>query len=198
MSDGITDSLPHLPAHFMLIHKKLSPLDTKNTQTSFYPPWYDRKKDTELTIAIVVRGTKHLSDAIADALLEPVEYKGGKAHSGILESGKNLAAKYVPKLKALLSASGRDKIRLTLVGHSLGAAAASIAAMELREHEEWMTVDALGFGCPSLLSKELSESTKDYITTVVADADVVPVSFFVKQPSVSPFLYPSIASYLLL
>ena len=62
------------------------------------------------------------------------------------------------------------------MGHSLGAAAASIAAMELKEHEEWMTVDALGFGCPSLLSKELSESAKDYITTVVADADVVPVS----------------------
>lgn len=163
----------------MLIHKKLSPLDVKTAYPSLFPPWYDKKKDTELTIAIIVRGTKHLSDAIADALLEPVAYRGGFVHGGILESGKNLAAKYAPKLKALLSASGRDKVRLTLVGHSLGAAAASIAAMELKEHDAWMTVDALGFGCPSLLSKELSESTKDYITTVVADADVVPVSFLV-------------------
>ena len=65
----------------MLIHKKLSPLDTKSAQTSFFPPWYDKKKDTELTVAIVVRGTKHLSDAIADALLEPVEYRGGFVHS---------------------------------------------------------------------------------------------------------------------
>ena len=162
----------------MLIHKKLSPLDVKSEQISLFPPWYDKKKDTELTVAIVVRGTKHLSDAIADALLEPVAYRGGFVHGGILESGKNLATKYAPKLKEILGASGRDKIRLTLVGHSLGAAAASIAAMELKVHEDWMTVEALGFGCPSLLSKELSESTKDYITTVVADADVVPVSFY--------------------
>jgi len=44
--------------------------------------------------------------------------------------------------------------------------------MELKEHD-FLQVEALGFGCPSLLSKELSESTKDYITTVVNDADIV-------------------------
>ena len=166
-------SLPHLPAHFLLIHKKLSRLN-KQTKGPFFFPWDDKKTDSEQTVALVVRGTKHLSDAIADALLEPVEYRGGHVHGGILESGKNLSNKYLPKLEALLKHSGRDKIRLTLVGHSLGAAAASIAAMELKQYEEWMTVEALGFGCPSLLSPELSESTKDYITTVVADADVVP------------------------
>ena len=66
----------------------------------------------------------------------------------------------------------RDRIRLVLVGHSLGAGAAAIAAMELREHD-FLEVEALGFGCPSLLSRDLSEATKDYITTVVNDADVV-------------------------
>jgi Lipase (class 3) len=59
------------------------------------------------------------------------------------------------------------------MGHSLGAGAASIAAMELREHD-FLKVEAVGFGCPSLLSKELAESTKDYITTVVNDADIIP------------------------
>ena len=66
----------------------------------------------------------------------------------------------------------RDKIRLVLVGHSLGAGAAAIAAMELKEYD-FLEVEALGFGCPSLLSRDLSESTKDYITTVVNDADIV-------------------------
>ena len=37
-----------------------------------------------------------------------------------------------------------------------------------------MKVEALGFGTPSLLSPELSMSTKDYITTVVCDSDIVP------------------------
>ena len=46
--------------------------------------------------------------------------------------------------------------------------------MEFKEqHYDFLEVEALGFGCPSLLSKELSESTSDYITTVVNDADIV-------------------------
>jgi len=171
MAYGSTDSLPDLPAHFLLIHKKLSPLKKPKQGLESIFNWENEK--SELTIAIVIRGTKDLSDAITDALLEPVPYNGGFAHGGILESGKNLAKKYCPKLKELLKHSGRDHLRLTLMGHSLGAAAASIAAMELQGHD-WMVVEALGFGCPSLLSRGLSESTKEYITTVVADADIIP------------------------
>ena len=66
----------------------------------------------------------------------------------------------------------RDKIRLVIIGHSLGAGAGTIAAMELKEHD-FLEVEAIGFGCPSLLSRELSESTKEYVTTVVNDADIV-------------------------
>jgi len=32
----------------------------------------------------------------------------------------------------------------------------------------------IGFGCPALLSKDLSEKCKKFVTTVVADADLVP------------------------
>jgi hypothetical protein len=167
---GTTESLPNMPAHFLLIHKKLASLSDPATRSIL--PW-EGKKDSELQVTLVIRGTKYLSDAIADALLEPVEYRGGHAHGGCLESGKAFAEKYVPKLKDLLKHSGRDKIRLYLVGHSLGAAAAAIAAMEFKEYD-FIDVEAVGFGCPSLLSRELSESTKDYITTVVSDADVVP------------------------
>lgn len=66
----------------------------------------------------------------------------------------------------------RDKVKVILIGHSLGAGAAVIAGMELREHD-FLDVEVVGFGCPSLLSRDLSESTKDYITTVVNDADIV-------------------------
>jgi hypothetical protein len=59
------------------------------------------------------------------------------------------------------------------MGHSLGAGAAAIAAMELKDND-WIQVEAVGFGCPSLLSRELAASTSDFITTVVNDADVVP------------------------
>lgn len=72
-----------------------------------------------------------------------------------------------------LKASGKKKINLTLVGHSLGAGAASIAGMELHDRKDF-NVQVFGFGCPALLSKGLSESTQDYITTVVADNDCIP------------------------
>jgi hypothetical protein len=170
MAYGSTDSLPSLPAHFLAVHKNLSPL--KNPSLLSILPW-ENKKDSELTVLLIVRGTKDLSDALADALLEPAEYRGGYAHGGILENGKNLAARYLPKLKALLEHSGREKIRLYLVGHSLGAGAAAIAAIEFNDHE-WIEVESVGFGCPSLLSRELSEASKDYVTTVVADSDIIP------------------------
>ena len=32
----------------------------------------------------------------------------------------------------------------------------------------------IGFGCPALLSRPLSLATKDYVTTVIADADFIP------------------------
>jgi hypothetical protein len=54
-----------------------------------------------------------------------------------------------------------------------GAGAAAIAAMEFSQHPQFEAT-SIGFGCPALLNKELSESTKDYITTIISDSDVVP------------------------
>lgn len=167
---GTTDSLPNMPAHFLLLHKNLAPLSDARIRSVL--PW-EGQRQSELTAVLVVRGTKEIADVLADATLKPVEYRDGYAHGGILETGKNLAGRYLPKLKALLQHSGRRKIRLFLVGHSLGAAAAAVAAMEFHEHD-WIKVESIGFGCPSLLSPALSEGTKDYITTVVDDADIVP------------------------
>ena len=167
---GTTDSLPDTPAHFLMLHKRLAPLAGASIRSIL--PW-EGKERSELTAVLVVRGTKGLSDVLADTMLMPVGYRNGYAHGGILESGKSLVRKYLPKLKALLEHSGRQKIRLFLVGHSLGAAAAAVAAMEFHDHD-WIKVESIGFGCPSLLSLELSEATKDYITTVVADSDIVP------------------------
>lgn len=58
-----------------------------------------------------------------------------------------------------------------LILSSLGAGAASIAAIEFNDNPR-IDANAIGFGCPALLSKDLAD--KDYIITVVSDADVVP------------------------
>lgn len=165
-------SEPKLPAHFLLIHKYPSPMNDNDDYIRTLLPWEERK-DTELVITMVIRGTKNLADVLSDALIEPVPYRDGLAHGGILASGKSLVELYTQKLKLLLEASGRDKIKLYIVGHSLGAGAGAIAAMEFKELD-FINVEAVGFGCPSLLSRNISESTKGYITTVVGDDDIIP------------------------
>jgi hypothetical protein len=125
-----------------------------------------------LEVIIGVRGTKSVSDAITDILCDSEEYRGGKAHQFIVKGGKYLFEKHKALLEDLAGKAGRSKIKLTLVGHSLGAGAASIAGIEFNELRNF-DVDVYGFGCPAVLSKELAEKAT-FITTVVNDSDAIP------------------------
>jgi hypothetical protein len=147
-------SEPGKPAHFMAV---------KRDQLLLSP---------YLEVIVGVRGTKTVADALTDLLCDVAEYRGGYAHSFILNGGKHLAEKHVPILEKLLHGSGKKKIRLTLIGHSLGAGAASIAGIELNDHPKF-EVNVIGFGCPALLSKELAEKYT-FIQTIVNDSDIVP------------------------
>eukprot|EP00560_Eucampia_antarctica_P005578 CAMPEP_0197842646 /NCGR_PEP_ID=MMETSP1437-20131217/46856_1 /TAXON_ID=49252 ORGANISM="Eucampia antarctica, Strain CCMP1452" /NCGR_SAMPLE_ID=MMETSP1437 /ASSEMBLY_ACC=CAM_ASM_001096 /LENGTH=578 /DNA_ID=CAMNT_0043452549 /DNA_START=1 /DNA_END=1738 /DNA_ORIENTATION=- len=124
---------------------------------------------------ITVRGTKQFGDILSDGLLDAIDFRGGKAHAGIAQSGQYLVDKNIDLLQTLLRESKMDKIKLHLVGHSLGAGAASIAAIIFnQDYAHIIEASAIGFGCPALLSKDLSQQTQSYITTIVADSDVVP------------------------
>lgn len=59
-----------------------------------------------------------------------------------------------------------------LQGHSLGAGAASIAAFEFNQ-VDGIEAKSIGFGCPPLVSLELAEEARDYITNVIFDWDMV-------------------------
>jgi len=149
------ESKPSQPSHFVAVKKGQS--------------WWSNS----LEVVIVVRGTKTISDAITDAVMEAADYRGGKAHAGIVDSGKWLAEEHSELFEQMKKSSNKSGIKLTLIGHSLGAGAAAIAGMEMKDKEN-MDVTVIGFGCPALVSEELSESTTDYITTVICDSDVVP------------------------
>ena len=99
---GTTKSLPDFPSNFLLIHKELAPLEQPSLKTLF-----DFNKKPEVVVTLVVRGTKDLSDVLSDSLLDPKEYKGGYVHGGILQSGKNLAEYFLPKLRELHVATGK-------------------------------------------------------------------------------------------
>jgi hypothetical protein len=110
-----TDCNPHEPANFLLMKKEgaspgtmkglLGPLTTKSY----------------VECVLVVRGTKTIEDALSDGLLEATPYRDGMAHDGVCKSGLFLVEKHTDVLLNILKTSGRDKVKLTILGHSLGA-----------------------------------------------------------------------------
>ncbi len=152
------DSAPGEPAHYVAIPRHQ---ETKGFLTA--PP---------LEVIMGVRGTKSIADAITDILCDSERYRGGKAHGYILKGGKFLFEKHRATLEEICRKAGRSKIKLKLVGHSLGAGAASIAGIEFNELSNF-EVEVVGFGCPACLSKDLAEKST-FITTVVNDSDAIP------------------------
>jgi hypothetical protein len=147
---------PGEPAHFIALRKDM-------------PHHQDY-----LDVLLVVRGTKDFSDVLSDGLLDAVEFRGGYGHAGLVQSGQFLVDHHIDLFHSLLEIAHKEKVKLTLVGHSLGAGAASIAAVILNEDHETIDANVVGFGCPSLLSKELSESAASYVTTIISDSDMIP------------------------
>jgi Lipase (class 3) len=170
-------SSPGQPANFLAVQRD---------QHSFRRGFNQRGKVLSSTLRVIigVRGTKTTADAITDLLCDTVEYNGGTAHAFIVESGKYLANKHRALIEDLRIKSGKKKVVVTLIGHSLGAGAASIAGMELHNYanasvtgrqsiKSTMQVKVIGFGCPAIVSENLAREAT-YITTVINDADVVP------------------------
>lgn len=167
---------PSQPAHFVAVRKEAEPLQSKkNFWERILSP--DDDESNVLEVVIVVRGSKEIADFISDGLLEPVDYRGGKAHDGILSSAQWLHQQYVGFFARLLELTGRRKLKLWCVGHSLGAGTAALAALEFNaaaNNNGTIAARALGFGTPATTSKDLSLAMKSTVTTVVNDADCIP------------------------
>ena len=185
-----TEAEPRQPAHYIALKK--GPLAKKSSSSSsssttnkqqqhgggpFVFPW-QKQTDRVLSVLMVVRGTKDFSDMLSDSLLQSREFGGDGyyAHDGVCASGEFLVQKHLEFLQHLLTESKCTKIQLSLIGHSLGAGAAAVACIEFNTKfpDNKMDATCIGFGCPALLSKELSEKWMDRITTVICDADCVP------------------------
>ena len=190
----------HQPAHFVVVRclnpeKKMKDLIQGAWRGGFRPrqnvlSWlagpsmYVNAPAQQLEMAIVVRGSKEIFDFLTDGMLVASDYQDGKAHDGILKSALWLEEAYQADLKnfwkkskkEIHGKSGKKKMKLWLIGHSLGGGTAALATMQFRgqNYTRWLDAEALGFGTPSLVSPSISYQYKDYITTVINDADVVP------------------------
>lgn len=122
---AVTKGHPTEPAHFIMMPKVETPAQTKNKSPS----------PSALEIVIAVRGSGDLGDFVSDSMMNATTYRSGKAHDGIARSGHFLVNLHIEKIKELWEVSGRDKVKVILIGYSLGAGVAAIAAMELNDYD---------------------------------------------------------------
>ena len=103
-----------------------------------------------------------------------------RCHEGILISAENLVAEIEPLIGDLIRFGG---FRLTLCGHSLGAGAAVLAAVILRNHfpeclavAKEQKIRVYGFAPPPTLDYDSAVSSASFCTSIVCNADIIPRS----------------------
>jgi len=167
--DAPQEILEALPACWKLVHCNLESLPGKPANYAAV------KKGKTTTLLITARGTKSIADVFTDALMESVPYKGGSAHRGIVDSGRWLVNENMELAKNLYD-TVNGNLKIVVVGHSLGASAATIAGMEFKDAFPDIEIEVVGFGCPAMLSQDLGEKVSSFVTTVVSDGDMIPRS----------------------
>jgi Lipase (class 3) len=173
--DEIQAALAHFRTPYALVHANV--VSQPGKPASFLAVKKIRNDDlsssSPLEVLLCARGTKTIADAVTDVICNVQPYRGGAAHALILQSGQYLAQKYTPLLHELLKSSGKRTLNLSLIGHSMGAGAATIAAIELGDDDKINIQQVVGFGCPALLSKDLAEQVSPFVSTIINDNDMI-------------------------
>ncbi|KAH9602787.1 hypothetical protein KSS87_023074 [Heliosperma pusillum] len=132
-------------------------------------------------VILGIRGTHTVYDLVTDVVSTSggdVTFEGYTTHFGTAEAASWFLDHELGTIKKCLQK--HEGYRLRLVGHSLGAATASLLAIMLRKKSDSELgfdpnmVTAVGIATPPCVSKELAESCSGYVTNVVMQDDIVP------------------------
>ncbi|KAM6155294.1 diacylglycerol lipase-beta [Rhynchocyon petersi] len=136
----------------------------------------DHRKEA---VVVAVRGTMSLQDVLTDLSAESetldlgLEVQDCLAHKGISQAARYVYQRLTNDGILSQAFSIAPEYRLVLVGHSLGAGAAALLALMLRN--AYPQVKCYAFSPPrGLLSKSLYEYSKSFIVSLVLGKDVIP------------------------
>ncbi|KAL6847409.1 hypothetical protein ACP4OV_023262 [Aristida adscensionis] len=96
----------------------------------------------------------------------------GHAHCGMVVAARWIANQAIPCLSKALEQFPDYEIKT--IGHSMGAAIATILTYILRENEKLSSSTCIAFGPAACMTWDLAESGKDFVTTIVNRNDIVP------------------------
>jgi len=133
-------------------------------------------------VMLCIRGTYSPEDVFTDLLMVGVAFECEEeetptpvvnAHSGMAKAASYLVEKFGPML-CMLRDSG---MKVTLIGHSLGAGVASIVALYLKQRKygfDSTSLQCFAFEPPACLDLSLAEACSDVVLSMVHADDIVP------------------------
>lgn len=122
----------------------------------------------------------HVKDCLTDLQGQPIDFLGGKAHAGMAQTASLTLKKVYPLLiEALRSHHGYG---LVILGHSLGAATASLITMLILEQQSQieekigypLKIQCHAFAPPCIVDLALSTKYRSFIRSYIVGDDVVP------------------------
>ncbi|CAN8074857.1 unnamed protein product [Agarophyton chilense] len=153
---------------------------------SFLPAHYVAVDRQIKAVVVCIRGTANFVDLLTDmaATTDPLRIrrerpvangKGiveGFGHAGIVRSARNVFSRIRDvTLRCLRENQGFE---LLVTGHSLGAAAASVLALIMRDDSDFPRATAVCIAPPPCMTVELAEETVSNTITLVNGPDIVP------------------------
>ena len=144
------------------------------------PAYFVSRDDATGDVHLVVRGTASLTDALTDmdCDAEPLFADGPttvfRAHRGMAAAARWIVAEtseVVAMAMETASAKHKKEPRLTVLGHSLGAGTAALAAAILKR--DIPATRCVAFATPPCLERDAAESCAPFLTSVVLHDDVV-------------------------